>query len=109
MPIEGSVISSLPDTSRALTLCLGSKHPADQPLGGQQAVMDEMAWQGPFADFLGRHFRRNMERLMTCSASVSSFWVSVQAGGILTGKHSFDSPPEGGRFSSKTVWGGRYR
>ncbi|CAM9972821.1 unnamed protein product, partial [Hapterophycus canaliculatus] len=31
------------------------------------------------------------------------------AGGILTGKHSFDSPPDGGRFSSKTVWGGRYR
>ncbi|CAN0046946.1 unnamed protein product [Pylaiella littoralis] len=31
------------------------------------------------------------------------------AGGILTGKHSFDSPPEEGRFSSKTVWGGRYR
>lgn len=32
-----------------------------------------------------------------------------QAGGILTGKHRFDSPPEGGRFSSKTVWGKRYR
>ncbi|CAM9231442.1 unnamed protein product [Ectocarpus sp. 12 AP-2014] len=31
------------------------------------------------------------------------------AGGVLTGKHSFDSLPEGGRFSSKTVWGGRYR
>lgn len=38
-----------------------------------------------------------------------SGWDLDQAGGILTGKHSFDSPPEGGRFSSKTVWGGRYR
>lgn len=31
------------------------------------------------------------------------------AGGILTGKHSFDSVPQTGRFSSETVWGGRYR
>eukprot|EP00904_Undaria_pinnatifida_P003317 jgi/Undpi1/12987/HiC_scaffold_7.g02651.m1 len=31
------------------------------------------------------------------------------AGGILTGKHKFDSNPQGGRFSSDTVWGGRYR
>lgn len=37
------------------------------------------------------------------------FFFGAQAGGILTGKHSFDNPPEGGRFSSKTVWGGRYR
>lgn len=35
--------------------------------------------------------------------------LATKAGGILTGKHSFDEPPEGGRFSSKTVWGGRYR
>ena len=32
-----------------------------------------------------------------------------QAGGILTGKHKFDSPPDEGRFSGKTVWGARYR
>ncbi|CAM9765046.1 unnamed protein product [Ascophyllum nodosum] len=31
------------------------------------------------------------------------------AGGILTGKHKFDSPPDEGRFSGKTVLGARYR
>lgn len=36
-------------------------------------------------------------------------FLGAQAGGILTGKHSFDNPPDGGRFSSKTVWGSRYR
>lgn len=35
--------------------------------------------------------------------------LDEQAGGILTGKHKFDSNPQGGRFSSDTVWGGRYR
>lgn len=35
--------------------------------------------------------------------------LSVQAGGMLTGKHKFEEPPEGGRFSTKTLWGWLYR
>ncbi|CAM9764768.1 unnamed protein product [Ascophyllum nodosum] len=31
------------------------------------------------------------------------------AGGILTGKHSYDNPPENGRFSGGTLWGKLYR
>eukprot|EP00752_Nemacystus_decipiens_P002716 g2536.t1 len=31
------------------------------------------------------------------------------AGGILSGKHKFEAPPEGGRFSTTTVWGSIYR
>ncbi|CAM9743591.1 unnamed protein product, partial [Phaeothamnion confervicola] len=31
------------------------------------------------------------------------------AGGILTGRYGFDDDPQSGRFSGKTVWGGRYR
>eukprot|EP00903_Cladosiphon_okamuranus_P012448 g11659.t1 len=40
---------------------------------------------------------------------ISFYAYNPLAGGILTGKHSFDNLPDGGRFSSKTVWGGRYR
>lgn len=34
---------------------------------------------------------------------------AAQAGGLLSGKHKFEEPPEGGRFSTQTMWGGFYR
>ncbi|CAN0295964.1 unnamed protein product, partial [Scytosiphon promiscuus] len=31
------------------------------------------------------------------------------AGGLLSGKHNYEKPPEEGRFSTNTLWGGFYR
>ncbi|CAM9360220.1 unnamed protein product, partial [Laminaria digitata] len=40
---------------------------------------------------------------------MSFYAYNPLAGGVLTGKHSFDKPPEGGRFSGGTLWGTIYR
>jgi len=43
------------------------------------------------------------------SCGIRFYCYNPLAGGILTGRYKFEDNPEGGRFSSKTVWGQRYR
>lgn len=40
---------------------------------------------------------------------MSFYAYNPLAGGVLSGKHKFDAPPEGGRFSGATLWGAIYR
>jgi len=64
-------------------------------------------YQGMY-NYITRDIERELiPALRTCGMRFYAY--NPLAGGILTGRYSFDDDPSSGRFSGKTVWGTRYR